>query len=386
MFTLNILLSCWISRLTVIRFSVYRCYLFSVFCYRICSGYCYVYTLSIRESKKTKHNGCTCESERTFSDYSSISYHRDEGDKRKIWPKRPDSEDEEPIYKRIFIAEEKSPHCIYALVHKGFVPASSLSIQDNHKFRRYDVYNAAIFTDFERKKTRKKETIDELKKQLCLGSVLPKQYVVDRLDSFQRELSDVVAQNGATAEERVENLEKLFKKFMDGVESRALQVKEGRQLNVWLNELLGKIINDNGFKVKKHLIDNRYSIFGSSQPDLAFIKIHQGAILGAVIHVVDQGDETEQSMEQCNVFDCDTEKSEPQCFANMISLANDRVIELLEGGTLVDSVTVYGLILMHSHYEKSVPMKYYSNFDSDPVILVGYPANFAELLFCILQC
>jgi len=354
-----------------------------------------VYTLSIRESKRVKHNGCTCESERTFSDHSTISYYRDEGDKRKIWPKCPDSEDEEPIYKRIFIAEQKSPHCIYAFVHKGFVPASSLSILDKNKFRRCDVLNTVIFTDFERKKEGKKENVDKLKKQLCLGSVLPEWYVVDRLDSFQCEVSGIAAQNGTTADEKVENLEKLVKTFTaDFMKGGALQVNEERQLNVWLNELLDQIISDHGFKVKKYFSDNKYSIFGSSQPDLAFIKIHQGAILGAAIHAVDQGNEMEQSMEQCNVCgtveykkpNCDTEKSEPQCFANMIRVANDRVIELLEGGTLVDSVTVYGLILVHSHYEKSVPMKYYSNFDSDPVIQVGFPANFAELLFCILQC
>jgi len=91
-----------------------------------------------------------------------------------------------------------------------------------------------IFTDFERKKRRRKETIDEIKKQLCLDSVLPKRYIVDQLDSFQHEVSDIVAQNGTTADEKVENLEKLFKKLMAGVESRALQVKEERQLNVWL--------------------------------------------------------------------------------------------------------------------------------------------------------
>ena len=361
-----------------------------MFCYRICSGYCYVYTLSIRESKKTKHNGCTCESERTFSDYLTISYYRDEGDKRKIWPKRPNSEDEEPIYKRIFIAEEKSPHCIYAFVHKGFVPASSLSILDRNKFRRCDVVNTDIFTDFERKKEGKKEKVDELKKQLCLGSVLPEWYVVDRLDSFQREVSGIAAQNGTTADEKVENLEKLVKTFTAGfMKGGALQVNEGRQLNAWLNELLDQIINDHDFRVREHFSDNKYSIFGTSQPDLAFIKIHQGAILGAVIHAVDQGDEMDQSMEQYNVFgtieykkpNCDTGKSVLQCFANMIRVANDRVIELLERGTLVDSVTVYGLIVMHSHYEKSVLMKYYSNFDSDPVIQVGSPANFAELLF-----
>ena len=66
----------------------------------------------------------------------------------------------------------------------------------------------------------------------------------------------------------MENLEKLFKKLTAGVESRALQVKEERQLNVWLNKLLNKIISDNGFKVRKHFCDNKYCIFGSSQPDL----------------------------------------------------------------------------------------------------------------------
>ena len=57
---------------------------------------------------------------------------------------------------------------------------------------------------------------------------------MDWLDSFQREVSDIVAQNGTTADKKVENLEKLFKKLTAGVESRALQVKEERQLNVWL--------------------------------------------------------------------------------------------------------------------------------------------------------
>ena len=364
-----------------------------------------MYTLSIRESKKAKHEGCTCQSERTFSEYSTISYYRDEGDKRKIWPEPPNPGDQKSIYKRIFMAKEKSPYCIYAFVHQSFVRASSLSDLDRDKFKYQYVHNKDIFTDYDGKIRIKKENIDRLKKQLRLGYAVPEWYVVDQFDSFQCEVSDIVSEDGTTAEEKLKDLEKLVKAFAAGfMKGGALIVDEERQLNNWLNKLLNQIIIHHSFRVIHHFSENRYSIFGSSQPNLTFIKIHEGAFVGAAIHTVqldneieqsvEQCNEIEQSMEQCNVVGTieykkthdNIEKNAPQCFANMIRVANDRVIELLKGGTLVNSFTVYGLLVSHSNYEECIPMKYYSDFESEPVIQMGYPANFAELLFCILQC
>ena len=51
------------------------------------------------------------------------------------------------------------------------------------------------------------------------------------------------------------------------------------------------------------------------------------------------------------------EEYQTQCYANLVRVANGSVIESLESGTLVHSVTVYGLLVAHCHYDCCLPVK-----------------------------
>ena len=118
-----------------------------MFCYRICNGTCFVYTLSIYEVT-VKQFECTCEDERHFTESQNISYWRKEEDNEK-WPKCPTTP---LIYKRI----GKSPHCIYALVHESYVNASSLALGDQHKFPYQYCQCDIIFANYAQKVKNKK--------------------------------------------------------------------------------------------------------------------------------------------------------------------------------------------------------------------------------------
>ena len=133
-----------------------------------------------------------------------------------------------------------------------------------------------------------------------------------------------------------------------------------------------------------------YSVFGTSQPDLAFFKASQGNIVAGIVDVQDEGLGTEECVELVQntiEYKSSTEKDyRTWCYANLVRVANDSVIESLRGGKLVYSVTVYGLLIAHSQFDLCLPMKYFSNFRDLPTIQVGPTHPFAELIYCILQC
>jgi len=116
--------------------------------------------------------------------------------------------------------------------------------------------------------------------------------------------------------------------------------------------VLTPIINDHGLD---YFPDNNFSVFGSSRPDLAFVKHSQGK---AVAVAVDFPHHSE-SMEHCHEVGKrkDIMKNHCQCYANMIRVANDSFIVSLRCGVLIESTTVYGLLVSHTEF-RCLPMKY----------------------------
>jgi len=77
----------------------------------------------------------------------------------------------------------------------------------------------------------------------------------------------------------------------------------------------------------------------------------------------------------------------------MIRVANDSVVQSLRHGRVVESVTVYGMLVSHDDLS-CIPMRYSSDFKSDPIIERGLKVWFtdfyivfwiAEFIHCILQ-
>jgi len=354
-----------------------------------------------------KKCNCTCAYERQFIDSVNVSYWRREGDDQR-WPKYPTATP--PIYRRVYSAGMKSPYCIYALVHCSSVQASSLVEKDQRKFN-YEYGNCDnIFADYVQKLKKTEGKAKDLKKQLCLESVVPKSYIDDFKCKVDSIVCGVLGETGTVEKERaLSNLQSSIATLMKGLP--VFTVREERQLNTWLNDLLSPIISSYGFIIKQSFPSNTYSIFGTSQPDFAFFKVFQRKIVATAVEVLDENEENfdvqDENEENVNIQDENeeelavkhlvqgtieykrrgaTEKCRSQCYANMVRVANDIVIESLECGILVDSVTVYGLLVSHSDYNNCVPMKYYSNFRDLPTITLGPSQHFAELIYCILEC
>jgi len=157
-------------------------------------------------------------------------------------------------------------------------------------------------------------------------------------------------------------------------------------MNSWVNKLLAPILHSHGFKEKESFQDNKFSVFGTTRPDFAFFKNSQKQL---IVMVDENGSELmnfEGNIVQ-NVIEYknkDITKHFCQVYANMIRIANDSTIDCLQRGVLVDSVTVYALLVSYADHS-SVPMKYYCNFQHAPTIEVGVLGNFF-IVFCNANC
>ena len=96
-------------------------------------------------------------------------------------------------YERVHSGKEKSPYCIYALVHTPVI-ASHLAVKDEAKFSIKDVQNTDLFTDYEQKLQATKAAATSLQESLCFKSVVPKKKVDDKLSRLEDKVHDIFCQ------------------------------------------------------------------------------------------------------------------------------------------------------------------------------------------------
>ena len=364
--------------------AVYRQCLFSVFLCRFCDA-CYVYTLSIREATCVKES-CVCESKREL-DPSEITYWFEDGDHPR-WPKKP----QKVFCQRVYTAKGAGlPFCIYVMGHKTTVSASSLSSRDEKKFYCHYVRNESIFPHQEKILLATKAAVDTLKERLKFNSLFPKDYICARLSILEAEVADMCTK--ATDLSALACIQHKVSRFVSGVmqDPKCLKISEERQLNI--NELK-PLFEAHDFISWDSFEENEHSVFGSSCPDLAFekkscrtdlftasVKLPQYEVLEG-FHEVVGNDFVEGTVEYKRMTI--TPQHFYQCYADMIRVANDSVVRRLRCGILVNSITVFALLVSHTNLS-CVPMKYYSDFKAHPSILVGSEGNFAEFLYCILK-
>ena len=328
---------------------------------------------------KVKLSECQCERERHFE--TNVTYWSDENDK---WPKPPQTNK----YLRVHDGGKYSP-CVYAFVHDIFVPASSLTDSDKPKFPYTDVQNVSIFRNYAQTLESTEVEAEDLRKRLDVKKVVPTSYIDVELQEFQQRVFTHSMEAGREVE-----IVPIVNSFMTRLMqySRAgLEVKEERQLNAWFRDLLRPILSNKGFEIIASFPDNRFCVFGNSKPDLAYYKHCQGDLIGVVVDSGSQSTTTSQESSEDLIrstieFKMSTvTRSSCQCYANMIRLAHDLVIDSLRSGVLVDSVTVYALLVSHADLT-CVPMKYYCDFKRPPIIQVGLSGDFTKLFYCTLLC
>jgi len=358
-----------------------------------------VYTLGIREAKMAKNKGCICENERIFDDSGILTHWNNKPDAQR-WPILPKT----LTYEIKHSSTSVSPYCIYALVHNTFVTASSLTDKDEKKFRVREVRNDYMFTNYAKKLKDTKAEAAALQKKLSLCHVVPKTYIDAELSSLQDTVNGIIF---PALMERSDNLCQIMVNLQHAIQgfvsnfketNEVFEVQEERQLNTWFDDILGPILRFYGYEKRESFPDNKCCIFGSSRPDLVFSKHGPEDLVEAVVVELPESREVEETEKHCCEVDLvqgtieykkkSVAKHNCQCYADMIRVANDSVIRSLENGVLVKSVTVYALLLTSHNNLNCVPMiqKYYCNFKDNPTIQVGIEGNFAELLYCILQC
>ena len=80
----------------------------------------------------------------------------------------------------------------------------------------------------------------------------------------------------------------------------------------------------------------------------------------------------------------DYENILPQAFADMVRVSNDLLLSGLKTGKIIDTVTVYGLLVAHNKHV-AVPLKYYVDFTTNAhKIEVGAREFFGKLLSVVV--
>ena len=94
-------------------------------------------------------------------------------------------------------------------------------------------------------------------KNLCLRSVVPKKYVYDKFNSFKEEVDAIIygaLESTVFSAKTLCDLQRSISKFATSLHGmKGLEVKEERQLNIWMNDMLEPIISSNRFLVKKKI-------------------------------------------------------------------------------------------------------------------------------------
>ena len=310
-------------------------------------------------------------------DVSKVTYWFEDGDD-KHWPKKPDR-----VYaKRIYTAKQNKPHCVYALEHKSTVKASSLNKVDISKFPVCDVSNKVIFPTLDQMLEGTREKAKILEGALDFSCLIPKHQITGTISGGFSKFMDDVKERCSSNENVFTVLQQEMSNFLSGVLSdiKGFKIVEERELNNLFHKVLTPIFHEYGFHSSDTFHHNSYSVFGTSEPDLVFYKGSDGSAVAATVTFPSQEEDITVEYKKGEI----SEKHYCQAYANMIRIANDRVVQSLRSGIVVKSVTVYGLLVSHGDH-LCVPMKYYSNFKDAPIILHGLPQPFTELIFCVLQ-
>lgn len=145
-----------------------------------------------------------------------------------------------------------------------------------------------------------------------------------------------------------------------------LHVKKEVQRNDWFIDYLKGELHSLGFHTTQEFSHNKYSIFGKSRSDFAFFKQSDSWIKAGIImqeelmNINLNGAAIEFKMNISQGFD----NVLPQAFADMVRVSNNLLIDALRSGKIVDSITVYGLLVSYNK-DYTFPLKYFVDFTNN---------------------
>ena len=227
-----------------------------------------------------------------------------------------------------------SPFCIYIMLHRETVKASALSEQDLARFKFTYRVNGKLFNnlpDSQEIHVKVDKLAEKLKGHVFVNRVVNCDIVIKMTDDLHTKFSKMCLStmskmnNPDQLKASMELQFELVNTFC--IEVRNLdQLAASReiQLNDWATDDLKKELNSLGFSAKVEFPHNRYSLFGKSRPDFAFLKETNSELHGGLL--MDQETIYGGTLE----FKVDSLTSKlPQGFANMVRVGNDMLYDTL---------------------------------------------------------
>lgn len=140
-------------------------------------------------------------------------------------------------------------------------------------------------------------------------------------------------------------------------------VKKEVQRNNWLVEFLEKELHSVGLHTTTEFRNNKFSIFGKSRPDLAFYKESTSWIKAGII------------MQEDNWLCVGLQLSSKWVFFKIMKIFCHKLLRIwcefqlillndLKTGKIIDTVTVYGLLVAHNKHV-AIPLMYYVDFTTN---------------------
>ena len=165
-------------------------------------------------------------------------------------------------------------------------------------------------------------------------------------------------------------------------DTEVLDVKE-IQRNDWLIDYLDEQLHNVGLTtISKHVEVNKFSLFRRSKPDLAFYQEDKASIKAGLVVQQEQISLHGAAVAfKINEISC---SNYPQLFADVMRVANDIVSKTIEAGKIIESITVYGLLVSHNKWD-AIPVKYSVDFTTNSnQLLMGDKGSFGELFALVI--
>ena len=191
------------------------------------------------------------------------------------------------------------------------------------------------------------------------------------------------------------------------LEQNQLYVSKEIQKNEWYTNLVKCKLEKRGLIVAQKCSQSEFSIFGKSLPDFYFYRPAeasiQAAMTGTVEDIDDSNDRNDTPTdgkskrlkighnELAHIKGSTTQFKEedggkrywPQMFADMARVAHLLVVECLQIGKLVDSISVYGILAKYKT-RQATPMLYTVDFARNECsITIGTDMSFCDCLTTI---
>ena len=308
------------------------------------------------------------------------------------WPAAPKSF----LYERVHQCRDNAPWCAYVLIHESTVAASSLASDDDKKFHfvrcSYQELFPKVTTDAEMVKAR--ELTKKLEQHIDSKTVLQCAFVHDKVTEFEGQINVIMddlrtkllqlttTNDSDKKDYAIQVQDDAIKAMREKCSSHSIEIRKipplmvqrEVQLNEWTLARFTEEMKGLNF-IQMDFPRNRFSIFGRSRPDVAFVKLEQ--VMREVRAAVLWDEETITGTTE--EFKLEAHESNyAQAFANMVRVGNDVLVNTLRHGKLVDVVIIYGLLVS---YDKKIctPMKLTLDFKKNSgLILVGNRQPFCE--------